>query len=75
VLIVPSGGDGLVAARHLRHYGYQPTIYYPKKPKNDLYQVGISQLTSSLRVSPTRLRFLSVRSCGLYALCAACVSL
>jgi hypothetical protein len=34
-----SGGDGLVAARHLRHYGYQPTIYYPKRPKNELYQV------------------------------------
>lgn len=42
VLIVPSGGDGLVAARHLRHYGYQPTVFYPKKSKNDLYQVGTS---------------------------------
>jgi len=40
-----SGGDGLVAARHLRHYGYQPTIYYPKQPKNDLYQA--SQFSSS----------------------------
>lgn len=34
-----SGGDGLVAARHLQHYGYQPSVYYPKRPKNDLYQV------------------------------------
>lgn len=34
------GGDGLVAARHLRHYGYQPTIYYPKRSKSDLYQVS-----------------------------------
>ena len=33
------GGDGLVAARHLWHYGYQPSIYYPKQSKNDLYQV------------------------------------
>lgn len=33
-----NGGDGLVAARHLFHYGYQPTIYYPKQSKNDLYQ-------------------------------------
>lgn len=41
MLIVPLGGDGLVAARHLRHYGYQPTVYYPKKPKNDLYEVGL----------------------------------
>lgn len=35
-----SGGDGLVAARHLCQYGYKPTVYYPKRPKNDLYQVG-----------------------------------
>jgi NAD(P)H-hydrate epimerase len=34
------GGDGLVAARHLWHYGYKPTIYYPKQSKNDLYQVS-----------------------------------
>ncbi|KAL2148280.1 hypothetical protein VTH82DRAFT_2428 [Thermothelomyces myriococcoides] len=39
-----NGGDGLVAARHLRHYGYQPAIYYPKRPKNDLYQRLTKQL-------------------------------
>ncbi|KAK5012507.1 hypothetical protein LTR16_003716 [Cryomyces antarcticus] len=33
-----NGGDGLVAARHLWHYGYKPTIYYPKQSKNELYQ-------------------------------------
>ncbi|KAK9770829.1 putative NAD(P)H-hydrate epimerase [Seiridium cardinale] len=33
-----NGGDGLVAARHLKQYGYQPTIYYPKRSKNELYQ-------------------------------------
>ncbi|KAK7726775.1 hypothetical protein SLS57_003336 [Botryosphaeria dothidea] len=33
-----AGGDGLVAARHLWHYGYQPTVYYPKQSKNELYQ-------------------------------------
>ncbi|KAI9772702.1 MAG: hypothetical protein M1840_000297 [Geoglossum simile] len=33
------GGDGLVAARHLWHYGYQPIVYYPKQSKNELYQV------------------------------------
>ncbi|KAL8387048.1 hypothetical protein RB599_002294 [Gaeumannomyces hyphopodioides] len=38
------GGDGLVAARHLRHYGYQPAIYYPKRGKNDLYQRLTKQL-------------------------------
>ncbi|KAF2279612.1 apolipo protein A-I binding protein-like protein, partial [Westerdykella ornata] len=39
-----NGGDGLVAARHLFHYGYQPTIYYPKQPKNELYQRLTTQL-------------------------------
>ncbi|EKD12496.1 putative apolipoprotein A-I binding protein [Drepanopeziza brunnea f. sp. 'multigermtubi' MB_m1] len=34
-----NGGDGLVAARHLWHYGYQPTVYYPKQSKNELYQL------------------------------------
>lgn len=28
----------MVAARHLFHYGYLPTIYYPKQSKNELYQ-------------------------------------
>lgn len=27
-----NGLDGLVAARHLTHFGYQPKIYYPKRP-------------------------------------------
>lgn len=43
-----NGGDGLVAARHLFHYGYQPTIYYPKQSKNELYQVGISTYSQRL---------------------------
>ncbi|MCJ1256322.1 hypothetical protein MMC24_004143 [Lignoscripta atroalba] len=39
-----NGGDGLVAARHLWYYGYQPTIHYPKQPKNELYQRLVTQL-------------------------------
>jgi NAD(P)H-hydrate epimerase len=39
-----NGGDGLVAARHLCHYGYKPTIYYPKRSKNELYQRLAKQL-------------------------------
>ncbi|KAI8723844.1 NAD(P)H-hydrate epimerase [Fusarium sp. LHS14.1] len=39
-----NGGDGLVAARHLRHYGYKPTVFYPKRSKNDLYQRLAKQL-------------------------------
>ncbi|KAJ4131704.1 hypothetical protein NW768_005901 [Fusarium equiseti] len=39
-----NGGDGLVAARHLRQYGYSPTVFYPKRSKNDLYQRLAKQL-------------------------------
>ena len=39
-----NGGDGLVAARHLKHFGYTPTICYPKQSKNDLYQRLVTQL-------------------------------
>eukprot|EP01120_Amphizonella_sp_Union-15-10_P013681 TRINITY_DN6409_c0_g1_i4.p1 TRINITY_DN6409_c0_g1~~TRINITY_DN6409_c0_g1_i4.p1 ORF type:complete len:258 (+),score=54.81 TRINITY_DN6409_c0_g1_i4:76-774(+) len=28
-----NGGDGMVAARHLHHFGYHPTLFYPK-PKD-----------------------------------------
>ncbi|KAG6830576.1 hypothetical protein H0H92_016027 [Tricholoma furcatifolium] len=31
-------GDGLVAARHLGMFGYQPTIYMPKPGSKDHYQ-------------------------------------
>lgn len=43
------GGDGLVAARHLWHYGYKPTIYYPKQSKNDLYQVSWNSSSRALK--------------------------
>ena len=33
-----NGGDGLVAARHLKLFGYDPEVYYPKKTPSDLYQ-------------------------------------
>ncbi|KAJ5689441.1 hypothetical protein N7462_003833 [Penicillium macrosclerotiorum] len=39
-----NGGDGLVAARHLVHYGYKPSVYYPKEGKNELYQRLKTQL-------------------------------
>ncbi|KJR86130.1 NADHX epimerase [Sporothrix schenckii 1099-18] len=39
-----NGGDGLVAARHLSHYGYQPTVYYPKRSSNELYHRLAKQL-------------------------------
>jgi len=32
------GGDGLVAARHLSHFGYEPTLYMPKPGNKDIYK-------------------------------------
>lgn len=29
-----NGGDGLVAARHLKHFGFKPSVVYPKKSKS-----------------------------------------
>jgi len=39
-----NGGDGLVAARHLYHFGYKPSVYFPKQSKNELYQRLRTQL-------------------------------
>lgn len=33
-----NGGDGLVCARHLKLFGYDPVIYYPKRTNKPLYQ-------------------------------------
>ncbi|XP_064596059.1 NAD(P)H-hydrate epimerase-like isoform X2 [Liolophura sinensis] len=33
-----NGGDGLVCARHLKMFGYKPTVFYPKKPSKKLYE-------------------------------------
>ncbi|XP_030074916.1 yjeF N-terminal domain-containing protein 3 isoform X1 [Microcaecilia unicolor] len=33
-----NGAIGLVCARHLRVYDYEPTIFYPKRSLNSLYQ-------------------------------------
>ena len=35
---IRKGGDGLVAARHLWHFGYKPTLFYPKQGNNEFYQ-------------------------------------
>ncbi|KAI3442811.1 NAD(P)H-hydrate epimerase [Psidium guajava] len=44
-----NGGDGLVAARHLFHFGYKPCICYPKRTPKPLYTGLVTQL-KSLRV-------------------------
>ena len=41
-----NGGDGLVAARHLWHYGYKPVVHYPKQSNKDLYRRLKGQLES-----------------------------
>ncbi|KAJ8273624.1 hypothetical protein GJAV_G00103730 [Gymnothorax javanicus] len=33
-----NGGDGLVCARHLKLFGYEPSIVYPKRPNKPLFQ-------------------------------------
>lgn len=33
-----NGGDGLVAARHLKLFGFQPEVFYPKQTASDLYR-------------------------------------
>lgn len=38
------GGDGLVAARHLWQFGYQPTICYPKPTDKPLYNGLVTQV-------------------------------
>ncbi|KAK3272930.1 pyridoxine/pyridoxamine 5'-phosphate oxidase [Cymbomonas tetramitiformis] len=41
-----NGGDGLVAARHLKHFGYKPTICYPKPTDKPLYNGLVTQCRS-----------------------------
>ncbi|OQR90341.1 NAD(P)H-hydrate epimerase-like [Achlya hypogyna] len=38
-----NGGDALVAARHLKHFGFAPEVLYPKAPANPLYQRLVTQ--------------------------------
>ncbi|XP_060109759.1 NAD(P)H-hydrate epimerase [Heteronotia binoei] len=33
-----NGGDGLVCARHLKMFGYEPTVHYPKRPSKPLFE-------------------------------------
>lgn len=44
-----NGGDGLVAARHLTHFGYKVAICYPKPTPKPLYQ-GLTVTTRSLGI-------------------------
>lgn len=44
-----NGGDGLVAARHLFHYGYNPTVYYPKPTKKPIFD-GLQKQLVNLKI-------------------------
>lgn len=39
-----NGGDGLVAARHLYHFGYKPSVCYPKRTPKPLYSGLVTQV-------------------------------
>lgn len=39
-----NGGDGLVAARHLKHFGFRPTVIYPKQGKTPLFVNLVQQM-------------------------------
>lgn len=41
-----NGGDGLVCARHLKLFGYNTTVYYPKQTDKELYHNLTHQCTS-----------------------------
>ncbi|XP_050377273.1 pyridoxine/pyridoxamine 5'-phosphate oxidase 1, chloroplastic isoform X2 [Argentina anserina] len=41
-----NGGDGLVAARHLHHFGYKLFVCYPKRTAKPLYTGLVTQLES-----------------------------
>lgn len=39
-----NGGDGLVAARHLWHFGFMPSVVYPKRPAREPFMGLVKQL-------------------------------
>ncbi|XP_057974148.1 pyridoxine/pyridoxamine 5'-phosphate oxidase 1, chloroplastic [Malania oleifera] len=41
-----NGGDGMVAARHLHHFGYKPFVCYPKRTSKPLYAGLVTQMES-----------------------------
>lgn len=41
-----NGGDGLVAVRHLHHFGFKPFVCYPKRTSKPLYTGLVTQLES-----------------------------
>lgn len=44
-----NGGDGLVAARHLYHFGYRPTVFYPKPTSQPIFE-GLQKQLRALNI-------------------------
>lgn len=42
-----NGGDGLVCARHMKHFGYEPEVYYPVRTDKPLYHNLVHQCVAS----------------------------
>lgn len=57
-----NGGDGLVAARHLHHFGYKPYVCYPKRTAKPLYTGLVTQVEEKCRseISCFSLRIISL---------------
>ncbi len=82
-----NGGDGLVAARHLFHFGYDVAICYPKRTAKPLYDGLVTQCqsvgVSFLEVVRARIetlcerrsRKINHRSQDLYLPCASTCSM
>ena len=48
-----NGGDGLVAARHLKQFGFEPSVVYPKAGKHEIFGGLVRQLeTLDLTITP-----------------------
>jgi NAD(P)H-hydrate epimerase len=47
-----NGGDGLVAARHLHHFGYTSTVFYPKPTDAPIF-TGLTKQLRALNVAFT----------------------
>jgi NAD(P)H-hydrate epimerase len=45
-----NGGDGLVAARHLHHFGYEAVVVYPKRSSREAHYANLVQQCEDLEI-------------------------
>ncbi|KAL5054848.1 hypothetical protein RYX36_035530 [Vicia faba] len=55
-----NGGDGLVAARHLHHFGYKLLICYPKHTPKPLYAGLVTQVLWKLELTRFRITYITM---------------